>query len=716
MIKTFVEKHVMTWMFVAFLVMLGLVSYASLNVEETPKIDLPMVSVQVVYPGASPEDVEQDVLKEIEDVVTEVSNIKKVQSFAYNNYGLIMIEFNLGSDVNIKSIEVKDKVDTIVNNLPNSVEKPIVAKYDMLSVSVLDLVLRSSKHNAKYLREFADKTLKPMFSAISGISNIAIRGGKEREIKIELDSNLMAQHFVSILDVINTIKNYNVNFPGGSIKQDKNDISVRFFGEYQSVDDMAKLLITTPEGQKFPLSEIAKVSDGHKNIEEDSRFNSTPVVLLSLFKVSDGNAISIANQFNKMLPTFKNILQDGMSLEVANDTTTKVIQNTKGTIESIIIGMLLTILVLLLFTANFRTTLITSLVLPTSLIATLFLVKASDFTINSMSLLAMATVLGTLIANAIIIIERANELIKEGKDPETAAIEGTKDVTAAVMASSGTNLAVFIPIGFMGGTIGLFMKQFGLTVVYATLMSILISFTLTPMLIAKILKNRVVLKKSWLERLSDFINDTILNWYKGLFSIMFKFKKLTILFGIIVFVLCMKLGKYIGSEFVPGSDQNKIAISVKTPAGSSINKTTAKVGAIEARLAKYKEITSVVSKIGDNGVENASLMLNLTPSETRVADTVIMKKLIPELSDISDIELEISRGNSRTKSADITVDTYGNDYNKLIEYSEKIKKILEDSGYFLSVSSSYTKPKLEYRFIPNQEKLKFYGVSNIQLA
>ena len=719
MIETFVKRHVTTWMFVGFLVILGLVALTSLNIEKDPEIDYPIVVVSVTYPGASPDEVQKEIIEKIEDTVSEVSEINKMTSRAYDNYGLILMEFNLDADPNIKAIEVKDKVEGILNDLPTNADRPKIEKYDVFGDSVLDLALKSTKHDRKYLYHFADRRLKGVLTSIPGVSKIDIAGGRERAIRIKLDPERMKQKFITILDVIAAVSKYNINTPSGKIRRIKDEISVRFFAEFQSLQDIENMLITTSEGQEFKLKDIADIRDDVKDLETDAYHNNEPVVLMSLNKVSGGNEISIADGFYKKLSSIRSMLEDGMSLEVLLDNTDYVRKETRGTFNSIVLGILLTVLVLILFTANFRTTFITALIIPISIIATFFLINMAHFTINSMTLLGLATVLGTLIANAIIIIENALSIIHEGKTAYEAAIIGTKKSIIPVFASSGTNLAVFIPIAFMGGVVGKFILQFGMTVVFATIISIIISFTLTPMLIARLLKVKTEQKEDvFFHKLAEKINNFVKRLYYPVFNFIFKFKLLSFILCMSLFVGTLMLVKYIGSEFVPKSDNDRIYIEVRGPEGSSIEKTTSTVNIMANRIMKHKEVKTVITKIGNNGVQNASISVMLTPADTRISDVELISRITPEFADIPDIDLTVKRGGKGggTGGFDVTINLYGIDYDKMVEYVKQITTEMEKMGVFRSITSNYHEPSTEYRFIPDQNKLNLYGVSNVQIA
>ncbi len=721
MIEVFVKRPVTTVMLVLFMVLMGTTAMFSINIEKDPQVDFPMVSVEIAYPGASPEEVETEIIKLVEEAVSEVSGIEKITAQAYENMALIQVEFLIEEDVNIKLLEVKDKVEAVQNDFPTSVEKPVISKIDILSAPVMTLTLSSNNHSMKDLYEFADKTLKSNFNSVKGVSTVDIIGGDVREIRVYLDSELMIQQFITITDVINGMSQSNVTIAGGEIVQRNNSTSIKFFSEFQNIDDIKNVAFTTAEGKKFKLSDIAIVEDSTADRELTALFNGEDTVLLSIKNAPDGNAIEISEQVRERLPSVRDhVLLEGMTLEISGDTSTYISNETSSTIENIIFGMILTIIIILIFTASFSFTLITALIIPTSLVATMFLVSAFEFTINSMTLLALASVLGTLIANALIIIESALTLISKGKSPEEAAIEGTKSVVLPVFASSGTNLAVFIPIAFMGGMVGKFMIQFGLTIVFATILSIVISFTLTPMLIAKFMrpsKQGKQGKKAIGEKIANWINNFFIESYRPLFNFFWRFKIIALALSALLMYGSILIVGHVGIEFSPTSDVDEINIIIKTPQGSTIEKTTEKTLQIDEIVRKHKEVFSTVATIGENGETNANIQVNLIPLAERphLSDSQLIELITAETSDIPEITIDMTRG-AFAMDADIVINLYGVDYNKLIQYSETVKTKMQELGVFRSLNSSYQLPKNEKRFIPNQEKLNLYGINNAQIG
>ncbi|MFA5088999.1 MAG: efflux RND transporter permease subunit, partial [Candidatus Omnitrophota bacterium] len=725
MIEFFVKRPVTTIMFVSVFVVLGIVSIFNLRVEEIPKIDFPIVTITATYPGATPWEVETLVINKIEDAVSELAGIRQLRSESYDNFGYVFIEFNLSEDVNVKFIEAKDKVEAILNDLPDDIEKPIIEKYDPLMQPVMDLVLLSDTVDGRDLYEFADKKLKDQFSSVNGVASVEVYGGKERRINVILDPMLMKRHYVTISDVIESIKAKNMNVPGGLLEKGDNSLSLRFLGEFEDPQGIADMIIVSRDGAHFPLKEIARVEDSFKKVETVSHFNGKEAVGLSIIKVSDGNAIDISREIRRRLGEFRSLLPEGVSLEVATDTTKFIIDETNDTYLNIIIGIALTVVILYLFTGQIGLTFIAAIAIPTSIVSSLLLVDASGFTINMMTLLAMATVLGTLIANAIVIVENVLVHLDKGDNPVDAAINGTKEVTAAIFASAGTNLVVFMPIASMGGMIGQFFKAFGMTVVYATLFSILASFSLTPMLCGILLKKDKAQKKGltlnpfrWMVNLTDKIMVFLRSEYEKIFKVIFRFPKTTVLLVLVLLFSMKFILPYIDNNFMPVWDEDMITVKIELPQGSTIDRTLKVTRIVEERVEQIPELESYLTSIGNGGVENSAVVVNLVPSKARKrSDADIIEELIPFMSRIPDTEISLERGEARGGvEGDISINVYGQDYQKIIELSRMMKQEMEKSGYFRSVKSSYKVPRKEIRLIPDQKRLIEHGVSNISVG
>ena len=724
MIEFFVKRPVTTIMFIAIFVVLGFVSYFNLRTELAPQIDFPIVTVKVVYPGATPLEVETLVVNKIEDAVAELSEIKWLKSQSFDNFGFVTIEFLLSADVNTKFIEVKDKVEAIINDLPGVIEDPIIEKYDPLMEPVMDLVLSSDTLDGRDLYEFADKKLKDRFSSLKGVANVEVYGGKKRQINVILDPMLMKQHFITIRNVINSITAKNKNIPGGLLEKGESSLSLRFLGEFESLQEIAEMIVVSGDGMSFPLKEIARVEDSFKKVETIARYNGKNVVGLSLNKVSDGNAIDISKEVKRRLDEFRSILPEGVSLEIATDTTDFIVSETNDTYFNILLGIILTVVILYFFTGRASLTFIASIAIPTSLISALFLADASGFTINMMTLLAFATVLGTLTANAIVILENVLVHLDKGDDHVKAAVSGTKEVASAIFASAGTNLVVFTPIAFMGGIIGQFFKSFGLTVVYATIFSIIASFSLTPMLCSLFLKkkNKETEKKGrFMNPLALFVGLTnktmyfLRGEYEKAFKLMFRFPKTTVALVVVILLSTKFILPYVSNYFMPKWDEDMVTVKIEMPQGSTIDRTFEVTKIIEERIQQIPEVESYLTDIGKDGVENSAVVANLVPSsQRRRGDDDIIQELIPFMAQIPDAEIVLERGEARGGiEGDISINVYGEDYQKLAGLSKAMKQRMEESGYFRSVKSSYKTPKKEIRFIPDQRRLIEHGLQDV---
>ena len=407
MLKFFVHRPITTLMFVLVWVLLGLVAYPRINIERTPSLDFPMVTATFVYPGASSDEIESQVIKKAEDAISEVPGVKHITSRIYENGGFIMTEFNLGVNANDKAAEVKTKIDALASQFPDDLKQPVVEKMNPLQQAVMDIVLRGP--SSTDIKQYIDDVLANKITAIDGVAKVSTFGGRERAIRVAMDPDLMAARGVTIMDVITALANKNLNVPGGKIEYGASSENVRFIGEFASVDEIANLPISTSEGIRFKLADVASVTDAARDIETGARYNGVDSVIASVEKANDGNAITISRALRKKLPELNadfaaHFPNSNAEIEIVSDTSTAISDDTDDTINGIILGVVFTILVLLAFTRNWRSTVIAGVVIPASLIAGFEFVDASGFTINAMTLLAYSSALGTLVSNAIILI------------------------------------------------------------------------------------------------------------------------------------------------------------------------------------------------------------------------------------------------------------------------------------------------------------------------
>ena len=716
MLKFFVRRPITTLMFVLVWVVLGLVSFPNMNVERTPALDFPMVTATFIYPGAAPSELESQVVKRAEDAMSEVSELKKITSYVYENSAMVMAEFNLGVNVNDKANEVKTKLDSLISEFPSDMENPVVEKLNPLQQSVVDIVIRGA--DARAVEEYVDDVLSTKITGLQGVASVSVFGGRERAIRIALNPDSMAAHGITVMDVVSALGAHNLNVPGGKIETTANSSNVRFIGEFASVDEIANLRLTTVEGGNFKLSDIAQITDAARDIENGARYNGEPVVIASVVKASDGNAVNISGESRKRMPEFQVDLQKrfpGAELLIASDSSIAVSEETDSTINGIILGVVFTILVLLAFTRNWRSTVIAGVVIPTSLVAGFFFMDNSNFTVNALTLLAYSSALGTLVSNAIILIESALQEMRAGKKPEDAAIDGTKNVAVSVLAGVGTNVVVFLPLAFMGGIVGQFMVQFGMTVVYLTLLSLMFSFTLTPMMIAKFLrltdKNNKLAKKKQI----SYPKTTSTGWMRRWYDYQGQHPWRVVGIVVAVFIGSTTLMKFVGNEFSPTTDANEITITARAPMGATYEKSESIALQIEERLKQFPEVAATTVKIGDQGLQNIDIKVELVDvSERNISDKILAQKMLPSIADIADAEIQIRAGEAQSagSSSDLVLNVFGPDDAKREAYAAHIIDVVNQIPEVQSAVRAQQLPAMETQFIPDQEKMNFWGVQN----
>lgn len=711
MIKFFVKRPVTTIMFVLLWVVLGIAAFPNINIERTPAIDFPMVTATLVYPGASPAEIESQVVQKAEDAISEVAGVKKITSQAFENGGFVMAEFNLGVNVNDKASEVKAKLDAIGSEFPEGLKQPVVEKLNPLQESVIDIVLTGA--SPRDLEFYATDVLSNKITATRGVAGINVFGGEQRAVRIWMNPELMAARGVAVMDVVAALGAQNLNVPGGRIEQGTDSNNIRFIGEFASVGDIENLHITTAEGQNFPLSEIAQVVDAARDVETGARYNGQSVVILSVVKASDGNAIKISENLRKQLPAMQQSMQTRLPdahMEIISDSSIVIADETNNTVRDIFLGLALTVIVLLVFTRNWRTTIIAGIMIPSSLVAGLFFMNLSGFTINTMTLLAIATALGTLVTDAIILIESALGLIERGMSPEDAAVEGTKKVAVRIFATILTHVVVFLPLAFMDGIVGQFMKQFGMSVVYFVLLSSMFSFTLTPMMIAKILRARSK-KKEKIEKPKKH-----LEWFRPFYDWQLSNPWRAVGIAVAVLVITIIPMHWVGNEFQPAMDANEITITARAPAGTNFARSEQIAQQIEKKLHDFKEVKSTSIKIGQRGLQNIDVRVKLVPRAKRSrSDKLIAQEMAKKLYEIPDAEIQIRAGESMGGagfSSDIVMNISGENDAMREAYADQVIKLLNQIPEIQSAVRAQQAPGEELKFIPSNDNMSFWGIKN----
>ena len=484
-----VKRPVLATMLIITFVILGLYAFLGLGVELMPEIEIPYITVRTIYIGAGPVEIENLISKKIEEQVSAINGVKTISSTSIEGASIVGIEFEVGIDIDIAALDVKDKVEIVKGDLPEDAFDPVVLKFDIGARAVMDLAVSGNRPLSE-IYEITDDMIKPELMKIQGLASVDIIGGKIREIKVRLKREIMRSQNLGVMDVIMALSTENMNIPSGHITEEKQEFNIRVDGEFKSVDDLYDISITPQNSGPVLLSDVAEIIDGFEEQRLFSRFDKNSSVGVSLIKRADANIVEVVDEVRANLDRIKAVIPEDMQIQIASDESTFIRQSINEVVNNIGIGIILTGLILFLFLHTWQGTVIAALAMPTSIVATFMLISSVGFTLNFMTLLGLAVTVGVLVTNSIVVLENIIRFTKFEKNIEDAAINGTTEIATAVVASTLTNIVVFTPIAFMGGIIGQFFFQFGLTVAFATSFSLLISFTLTPMLAAKLLEKK----------------------------------------------------------------------------------------------------------------------------------------------------------------------------------------------------------------------------------
>ncbi|HKX83389.1 MAG TPA: efflux RND transporter permease subunit, partial [Pyrinomonadaceae bacterium] len=491
-----VKRPVFATMLIMSLVVVGAFSFFSLGVDLFPKVDFPTITITVVNPGASPEEIETEITEKIEEAVNTISGIDELRSSSVEGVAQIFVQFVLEKDVNVAAQEVENRVQTVIPNLPDTAEQPTVQKLDSDAAPILRIVV-SAPTNLRDVTEVAKNKVKERIESVSGVGQVTMIGGQERQINVWVDPNKMRAYNITPAEVSNALRIQNVEFPSGRLDEGQTETSVRTMGKIRKPEEFDNVVVATRGDYQVKIKDLGYTQDGAEELRSEARLNGKPAVTLIVAKQSGQNTVAVAHEIKERLKEITGDKEKGIAgtlppnyeLRVVGDNSIFIENSLNAIEEHLIIGSILAAIVVFLFLWNFRSTFIAGLAIPTSLIATFALMYAMDYTLNSITMLSLTLMVGIVIDDAIVVLENIFRFIEEkGMEPFQAAIEGTREIGLAVMATTLSLMAVFVPIGFMQGIVGRFMSSFGLTASFAVGVSLIVSFTLTPMLAARLIK------------------------------------------------------------------------------------------------------------------------------------------------------------------------------------------------------------------------------------
>jgi HAE1 family hydrophobic/amphiphilic exporter-1 len=677
-----VKRPVFATVLILSLTVIGAFSFTRLGVDRFPKIDFPTVLVTTVQPGAAPEQIETEITDKIEEGVNTISGIDELRSISSEGISQVAISFLLEKDTDVAAQEVRDKVNGVLPQLPKTIQQPRVDKMDPDAAPVLSLAL-SAARPVRDITEYADKVLRRQLESVNGVGQVLILGGRQRQVNIGLDADRLRAYNVTVTDVSRALQAQNVEIPGGRVDQGPQSLTLRTRGRVQSVAAFNDIIVRETNGHPVRIADVAAVEDGQADADTIANVDGASTVLLQIRRQSGTNTVEVVDAVLERLSELGGSLPAGYNVRVVRDLSEFIKASIHNVEEHLVVGSILAALVVLLFLANLRSTIISAIAIPTSIIATFGLIWYMGFTLNLMTMLALTLSVGIVIDDAIVVLENIYRFIEEKHDDQLhAAVDATKEIGLAVLATTLSLVAIFVPVAFMGGIVGRFMKSFGLTMAFAILVSLLVSFTLTPMLSARWLKvdrhgrDKHASKDSRVFHAIDRL-------YTALLERAMAHRAIAAVAAVLVLLSSVPLFVMVNKNFMPQDDQAEFEINLRAPEGTSLESTeviTNRIAnAVRQRLPEVRY--TLVTIAGDPAKTRnlGNIYVKLTAIEERSRDQFILMDLVrneilPPLAATlrTSVQPPAVIGGGGAQAADVQFIVNGPDLRKLEQVSRQL--------------------------------------------
>jgi HAE1 family hydrophobic/amphiphilic exporter-1 len=718
----------------AVLTFLGVISYFSLNYELLPKYSEPVLVIVTPYPGASPSEVENSVTKKIEDAISSLEDIDNIQSTSAEGNSVVVIIFKNGADMAKALQNASMKVSNVEYMLPKDVRKPIISNFSMSDIPIIRLGI-TSDIPATELYDLVKNKVKPMVSTINGVSQVDILGGEEREIRINVDNEKLKAHRLSILQVTQAIQSANMEFPTGKIKDQSQEVIIRLSGKFVALQDLRNLVIATdPGGSPVRLADIAEVNDTKKETTSINRFNGQNSVGLLVFKQPDGNEVEISKQVKKTIAHIESIYASKhIKFAIANDTSEFTLISANAVMKDLLLAICLVALVMLVFLHSLRNSFIVLVAIPASLISTFIAMYMLNFSLNIISLIAMSLVIGILVDDSIVVLENIYRHMEKGKERRQASIDGRREINYTAVSITLVDVVVFLPIAVISSMISGLLRQFALVVVISTLLSLFVSFTVTPLLASRMAKHTNFRKGSLMDRFISWFERGLANFTEGYSKVVvwsLHHKLIVIVSTTILFFasLSLVIGGFIGSEFVSMGDRGEIIIQVELPKNASIEQTNQLTLKAEKYLLGQPEVVSVFTTVGGStsffeaggSAYKSEIHVKMVAKEKRRVTSEIfaidMKKKLMNMMPGVKVRSNIVSLMGTSDMDPIQVVMTGPDIDTLTRWSEKVlaemKKVPGTFEVRLSVEAG--NPEVDIRI--DKDKMATLGLSTAMVG
>lgn len=605
----------------------GILSYSMMGYELIPKFETNMVTISTIYPGASPAEVETSVTRKIEDAVGSLENVKKVESSSYESLSVIMVQLNDGADVNYALNDAQRKVNAILSELPTDVKAPSLNKFSLDDLPIMTLSISSDKLNSKELYDLLDKKIEPIFSRVNGVAQVDLVGGQEREIQVNIDEKKLQGYGLSISEVQQAVLSSNLDFPTGALKTRTEKSTIRLSGKYKSIEEMSNLVISSKNGAQVRLSDVAAVFDTQKDTEKVARYNQNPTILLQVKKQSDANAVAVSESIQKTIERVQTDYKvQGIKIKTVDDSTDFTLEAANHVIFDLFLAVILVAIVMLLFLHSIRNAFIVMVSIPISLIATFIGMYLMGYTLNLMSLLGLSLVVGILVDDAIVVLENIYRHMEMGKSKIRAAYDGASEIGFTVSAITLVIVVVFLPIAMSSGLVANILAQFCVTVVIATLFSLLASFTIIPWLSSRFGKLEHLTGKNWFQKFILWFErmiDKFTHWITGILEWCLKSTLRRIMTVIVTFIILISSFMlvafgFIGGEFFPKMDRGQFLVQMELSKDATIEKTNQVTLNVEKYLRDNKDVVDMITTVGQQSSGFGGAQATIYQSEIQV--------------------------------------------------------------------------------------------------
>jgi len=725
-----IHNPVFATMMMAALLVLGLFSYNRLPVEQFPDVSFPVVVVQTEYPGASPENVEEELTRKIEEAVNTVSGIKTLSSRSYEGVSVVIIEFDLSVEPKSAAQDVREKIAVLRPTFRDEIKEPKVSRFNPDDFPIISVAVSAPARSLRELTTLADQVVKKRLENVGGVGQATLVGGVKREVKVYLKLEEMEAQKIGADQVIKALSSENQDLPAGAIVAGSQERVVQIKARLADPRDFRNLIVARrgADGKKaaVTLGQIAEIEDGQQEEENIALVNGERAISIDIIKAQGENTIAVVDGVRRVVGELKTLLPADVKVDVVRDASVGIRNSVADVKKTLLEGALLTIAIVFLFLASWRSTVITGLTLPIALIGTFLFIYAAGFTLNVLTLMALSLSVGLLIDDAIVVRENIVRHVALGSDHRTAALEGTQEIGLAVLATTLSIVAVFLPVGFMGGIIGRFFHQFGLTVVAAVMISMFVSFTLDPMLSSiwhdpqaegQFGKGPLGRTLAWFHALMERFSAG----YERLLAWSLDHRKSVLVLALVSFLTSFPLMKYVGSEFVPEPDLSELQVQFTTPVGSSLELSALKARQTEDALREFPEVKYSYTTINTGfvqGKNNVNIFVQLVPrKERKRSQQDLTQPMRERLSRIAGIELtQIGAYKSVSSGKPLQVSILGQDRAILEGISQQVMAAMREVPGTVDVESSNKAAKPQLSVEIRRELASDLGIGVAQIS